>query len=84
MSSTIRFDILRGSCAKCEGPVYFTQVIDWEGNRVNAVQCWNGHYESLEIDHFLPVAPGELTREQVEEILPFVDFVRLDGSADQG
>jgi len=72
----IQFDLLHGSCAICGGPVYFSRVIDWEGNRVNTLHCWNGHYESVEIEHFELPSGVELTVEQIQEILPFVAFVR--------
>ncbi len=78
MKEVIRFDILHGRCAICEGPIYFTKCVDWEGSRVNALQCWNGHYEELEIEHVYVENNGEdLTPEQIEEILPFVGFVKV-------
>ncbi|MBI4665700.1 MAG: hypothetical protein HY751_04730 [Nitrospinae bacterium] len=81
MKDTIKFDILYGRCQKCDGPVFFTQTIDWDGNRVNSLQCWNGHYESIQVAEFEFVDEKNLTREQIESILPFVGFVRLDGEA---
>lgn len=78
MEDVIRFDILHGKCAVCEGPVYFSRTIDWEGNRINALQCWNGHYESVEIDHTDFLIHRDLTREEIEKILPFVELIRLD------
>lgn len=78
MSEVARFDLIKGSCAICEGPVYFSRVIDWEGNRVNSVHCWNGHYESLEVEHIEIPLDRALTTEDIEKILPFVGFVRLD------
>lgn len=74
----IRFDVFHGYCALCAGPVYFSRTIDWEGNRVNALQCWNGHYESIEIEHFNLPDEGALSREEIEKILPFVDLIRLE------
>jgi len=76
-NETIRYDVLHGRCAQCDGPVYFTKSIDWEGNRVNAFHCWNGHYDALEIEHFSIDRDASLTPEQIEEILPFVGFVKL-------
>ena len=82
MSDTIQFDILTGSCATCDGPVYLSRIIDSEGNRVNALQCWNGHYKTLEIDHTDVHREEKLTREQVEKIIPFLGFVRLNDEKD--
>lgn len=79
MNNALRFDMLRGICAICSGPVYFSRVIDWEGNRVNTLHCWNGHYESIEIDHVDVLPDDKLTAEHIEEIIPFIDFIRLDG-----
>ena len=78
MESVIRFDILHGRCGVCDGPVYFSRTIDWEGNRVNALQCWNGHYESIDVEHFDMLGERELTKEEIEGILPLIGFVRLD------
>jgi hypothetical protein len=75
---TLRFDLLYGRCGKCDGPIFFTQTIDWEGNRVSALQCWNGHYQNLKVAQFEFAENTALTREQVESILPFVGFVRLE------
>ncbi|VAX18058.1 hypothetical protein MNBD_NITROSPINAE04-1413 [hydrothermal vent metagenome] len=77
-TDTIRFDMLYGRCAKCEGPVYFSQVIDWEGNKVSALQCWNGHYEHIKAETFVFPDDRELSREEIEEILPFIGFIRID------
>jgi len=74
----LRFDIIYGRCSRCEGPLYFTRVIDWEGNRVNTLHCWNGHYEKIDIDHYPPTHGSPLTQAQIREILPFINFVRLD------
>ncbi|MGK7344772.1 MAG: hypothetical protein ACNS63_03065 [Candidatus Nitrospinota bacterium M3_3B_026] len=74
----IRFDVLHGRCAVCGGPIYFSSTIDWEGARVNSLHCWNGHYESIEIDHSGSYPLRELTMEEIERILPFVSIVRME------
>ncbi len=84
MKDVIRFDIIKGSCAICQGPVYFSQVIDNEGNRVNTLHCWNGHYEQIEIEHVGAFDDSDMTLEQIEGILPFIEFVRLDEEKDNG
>jgi|TARA_B100000959_G_scaffold287499_1_gene373146 hypothetical protein len=81
-NEVIKFDVLQSRCSHCDGPVYFSQVIDGEGNRVNALHCWNGHYEKIDIDHTMFESPTELTPEQIEQILPFVGFMELDESKD--
>jgi len=78
MNSIYRFDLIYGRCAKCDGPVYFTRVIDWEGNRVNTLHCWNGHYEKIDIDNYIAADGGAITSEQIMDILPFISFVRLE------
>lgn len=75
---TLRYDLLYGRCGKCDGPVFFTQTIDWEGNRISALQCWNGHYQNVLVSQFEFAEDTALTREQVESILPFIGFVRLE------
>ena len=78
MEEVIRFDVIHGRCACCAAPVYFTRIIDWDGNRVNTLHCWNGHYESLSVEHVSTDREETLTQEQVEAILPFIGFVKLD------
>ena len=75
--ATLRFDVIHGRCAHCQAPIYFSQTIDWEGNRVNTLHCWNGHYSSVELED-LALDPAEgLTREQIEEIMPFIGLIEL-------
>ncbi len=81
--NTLRFDVIHGRCAYCAAPVYFSQTIDWEGNRVNSLHCWNGHYSSVEIES-LSLDPAEgLTREQIEEIMPFIGLIELTPPGDE-
>ncbi len=83
-NTVIKFDVFHGRCAKCDAPVYFSSVIDWEGNKVTAFHCWNGHYEHIEIDTFdLSDVKDDLTPEHIEEILPFVGFIRVKGERDE-
>ena len=38
-------------CNKCKGPVFLNRVIDSFGNSVVSLNCWNGHYEWIEIEN---------------------------------
>ncbi len=34
-----------GSCKRCQAPVFLNQTVDWYGNTVVTLNCWNGHYK---------------------------------------
>ncbi len=38
-------------CNKCKGPVFLNRVIDSFGNSVVSLNCWNGHYEWIDIEN---------------------------------
>jgi hypothetical protein len=80
--NTIRFDVLQGRCKNCGGPLYVSRTIDWEGNRVHSIHCWNGHYEELEIEHFETMRNEAVTVEEIESILPLVAMVRVENETD--
>ena len=42
---------LQGHCQKCEAPLFLNQVIDWYGNTVMTLNCWNGHYKWINIEN---------------------------------
>lgn len=39
-----------GSCHKCKAPVFLNRTIDWYGNTVVTLNCWNGHYQWVHIE----------------------------------
>jgi hypothetical protein len=41
---------LRGSCKKCQAPVFLNRTTDWFGNNVVTLSCWNGHYRWINIE----------------------------------
>lgn len=41
---------LQGSCARCQAPVFLNRTVDWYGNTVVTLNCWNGHYEWIHIE----------------------------------
>ena len=41
---------LKGHCEKCQAPVFLNRTVDWYGNSVVTLNCWNGHYEWIHIE----------------------------------
>ncbi|MEE9258519.1 MAG: hypothetical protein V3U37_03155 [Nitrospinaceae bacterium] len=41
---------LKGHCEKCQAPVFLNRTVDWYGNSVVTLNCWNGHYEWIYIE----------------------------------
>lgn len=39
-----------GSCLRCQAPVFLNQTVDWYGNTVVTLNCWNGHYKWVRIE----------------------------------
>lgn len=51
---------LKGHCQKCQAPVFLSECMDWYGNTIMALHCWNGHYKWIEaqgIEEEIPVTP---------------------------
>jgi len=42
---------IKSKCNKCKAPVFFNRAYDYYGNSVLTLNCWNGHYEWIEIEN---------------------------------
>ena len=42
---------LHGQCPKCQGPIFLNSSMDWYGNTVLTLNCWNGHYQWINIEN---------------------------------
>ena len=42
---------IHGQCQKCQGPIFLHSTIDWHGNTVLSLNCWNGHYQLINIEN---------------------------------
>ena len=41
---------LQGNCHRCQAPVFLNQTVDWYGKTVMTLNCWNGHYQWINIE----------------------------------
>jgi len=55
---------IRGYCHKCQAPVFLNRTMDWYGNSVVTLNCWNGHYKWINIENIEEDLPAE-TREDL-------------------
>ncbi len=70
-----------GKCTTCEAPIWFVRIIDDTGTPIIAYHCWNGHYESLNIQTMEIYERGlELSPREIKRILPFIKLIRLSNS----
>ena len=42
---------IHGQCSKCQGPIFLNSSMDWYGNTVLSLNCWNGHYQWINIEN---------------------------------
>lgn len=70
---------VRTCCRKCGSPIRFNRIVDGMGNKLNTLNCWNGHYEKIDLEFLEVIEPRrEFTRSEIREILPLIKFVRLE------
>ena len=41
---------IQGHCERCEAPVFLNRSDDHHGNTVITLNCWNGHYQWINIE----------------------------------
>ena len=60
---------IEGHCQKCEAPVFLNRTTDWYGNSVVSLNCWNGHYDWINIENLEPDLPSaEISKSLVTRI----------------
>jgi len=42
---------IHGLCQKCQGPIFLNRSMDWYGNTILSLNCWNGHYQWINIEN---------------------------------
>lgn len=70
---------VRVRCRKCGSPIRSNRVVDGMGNRLNTLNCWNGHYEKIDVE-FLDWDDTriDLTIAEVRKILPRIEFIQFN------
>ena len=48
---------VQGNCHRCKAPVFLNRTVDWYGNTVMTLNCWNGHYSWINIEDLEDLDP---------------------------
>ena len=67
----------RKNCLRCQAPLFLNQTIDWYGNSVVTLNCWNGHYSWIKIEGIEEPSKSEIPMEPKVEAIAYVGFFKL-------
>jgi len=59
---------IRGCCDKCQAPIFLNRIMDWYGNSIVTLNCWNGHYKWINIENIEEDLPAETKEDLVTHI----------------
>ncbi len=59
---------IRGYCQRCQAPIFLNRTMDWYGNTVVTLNCWNGHYKWIDIENLEEDLPVETREDLVTHI----------------
>ncbi len=59
---------IRGECERCQAKLFLNRTIDWYGNTVVTLNCWNGHYKWINIENIEHDLPVETKQDLVTHI----------------
>ena len=59
---------IRGECQICQAALFLNRTIDWYGNTVVTLNCWNGHYKWVNIENIEKDLPVETKQDLVTHI----------------
>ena len=66
---------IQGRCDKCQGPIFLNRSIDWYGNSIVTLNCWNGHYMWINIENL--DACEDLAPETKRDLVTHISFFNL-------
>ncbi len=66
---------IHGRCQKCEGPIFLNSTMDCYGNTVLTLNCWNGHYQWINIENLEECK--ELALETKRDLVTHISFFNL-------
>lgn len=61
---------IHGHCNKCQAPIFLNKTIDWYGNSVITLNCWNGHYKWINIEDI----EEDIKIEPEKNLVTFIGF----------
>ena len=64
---------IRGYCARCQAPIFLNRTMDWYGNTVVTLNCWNGHYKWINIENI----EEDLSPETREDLVTHIGFFTI-------
>ena len=62
---------VRGSCKKCQAPVFLNKTTDFYGNSVLTLNCWNGHYKWVYIEDIESI---QATKSPEKNLVTYIGF----------
>jgi hypothetical protein len=66
---------IQGRCDKCKGPIFLNRSMDWYGNSIVTLNCWNGHYKWINIENL--DACEDLAPETKRDLVTHISFFNL-------
>ena len=66
---------IQGHCDKCQGPIFLNRSMDWYGNSIVTLNCWNGHYKWINIENL--DACEDLAPETKRDLVTHISFFNL-------
>ena len=66
---------IHGQCQKCQGPIFLNQSMDWYGKTILSLNCWNGHYQWIDIENIEKT--NDLEPETKRDLITHIGFFDL-------
>ena len=66
---------IQGRCDKCQGPIFLNRSMDWYGNSIVTLDCWNGHYKWINIENL--ETREDLAPETKRDLVTHISFFNL-------
>ena len=66
---------IHGQCQKCQGPIFLNRSMDWYGNTILTLNCWNGHYQWINIENIEEAK--DLAPETKRDLVTHIGFFDL-------
>ena len=66
---------IQGRCDKCQGPIFLNRSMDWYGNSIVTLNCWNGHYKWINIENL--DTREDLAPETKRDLVTQISFFNL-------
>ena len=68
---------IQGHCKRCEAPVFLNRSDDHYGNAVMTLNCWNGHYQWINIEGIESNLPVDKKVQTSKSLVKRISFFKL-------